>query len=157
MSASVGSQQAGGDQRLEVGQEVARRTFGVHRADLVRYAGASGDFNPIHWSERTAVGVGLPGVIAHGMFTMALAGRVVQDWCGGDPGRVSSFGVRFTKPVVVPEEGTEVEVVAVVGALDEGAPAEGDAPARPATVRLDLTATCAGVSVLTRARAVVRR
>jgi len=143
-------------QDLEVGQEVARRTFPVHRADLVRYAGASGDFNPIHWSESTAQGVGLPGVIAHGMFTMALAGRLVQDWCE-DPGRVLSFGVRFTKPVVVPDGGTEVEVVAVVGALDDGAPADGDDPARPATVRLDLSATCAGVSVLTRARAVVRR
>ncbi|WP_422631807.1 MaoC/PaaZ C-terminal domain-containing protein [Pseudokineococcus basanitobsidens] len=141
---------------MEVGQEVARRTFPVHRADLVRYAGASGDFNPIHWSESTAVGVGLPGVVAHGMFTMALVGRLVQDWCG-DPGRVASLGVRFTRPVVVPDEGTEVEVVAVVGALDDGAPAQDGEPARPASVRLDLRATCEGVSVLTRARAVVRR
>ncbi|NNH22711.1 MaoC/PaaZ C-terminal domain-containing protein [Pseudokineococcus marinus] len=109
------------DQRLEVGQEVARRTFSVHRADLVRYAGASGDFNPIHWSERTAVGVGLPGVIAHGMFTMALAGRVVQDWCGGDPGRVASFGVRFTKPVVV----------APVDASPASSPVVAEAPGLP--------------------------
>jgi acyl dehydratase len=138
-------------EQLAVGQEVARRTYPVHRADLVRYAGASGDFNPIHWSESTALGVGLPGVIAHGMFTMALAGRLVQEWAGGDPGRIASYGVRFTKPVVVPEEGTEVEVVAVVGALTEA----GDDG--PATVRLDLTATCAGVGVLTKARAVVTR
>ena len=141
---------------LEAGQELEAQAYTVTRADLIRYAGASGDFNPIHWSESTARGVGLPGVIAHGMFTMALAGRLVQDWCG-DPGRIASLGVRFTKPVVVPEEGTDLEVVAVVGALDEGAPADGDVPARPATVRLDLSATCAGVSVLTRARAVVRR
>ncbi|MEJ5913847.1 MaoC family dehydratase [Pseudokineococcus sp. 1T1Z-3] len=135
---------------LEVGQEVARATYPLHRGDLVRYAGASGDFNPIHWSEPTAVGVGLPGVIAHGMLTMALAGRLVQEWCG-DPGRIASLGVRFTKPVVVPEEGTELEVVAVVGALADGADGE------PPTVRLDLTASCEGVVVLARARAVVRR
>ena len=136
---------------LVVGQEVARRTYPVHRADLVRYAGASGDFNPIHWSGSTAVGVGLPDVIAHGMFTMALAGRLVQEWADGDPGRIASYSVRFTRPVVVPEGGTEVEVVAVVGALTEA----GDGG--PASVRLDLTATCAGVGVLTKARAVVTR
>lgn len=73
------------------------------RADLVRYAGASGDFNPIHWSDRKAGELGLPGVIAHGMLTMGRALRVVTDWCG-DPGRVRSYYVRFTKPVVVPDD-----------------------------------------------------
>lgn len=134
------------DGELAVGQEVTRAVYPVSRADLVRYAGAGGDFNPIHWSESTARSVGLPGVIAHGMFTMALAGRLVTEWCG-DPGRVLELGVRFSKPVVVPEEGTTLEVVAVVGAVDDEA----------GTVRLDLTATCQGVGVLTRARAVVRR
>ena len=96
-------------------QQLPAQTFQVTRADLVRYAGASGDFNPIHWSDRVATGVGLPGVIAHGMFTMALAGRAVTGWAG-DPGAVVEFGVRFTRPVVVPDddEGAEV-VVAGVG------------------------------------------
>ena len=85
----------------------------VTRADLVRYAGASGDFNPIHWNERFAREVGLPDVIAHGMLTMALAGRVVTDWVG-DPGAVLEYGARFTRPVVVPDdgEGATVEVTA---------------------------------------------
>jgi acyl dehydratase len=132
---------------LEVGTEIGRATYPVHRADLVRYAGASGDFNPIHWNERFAREVGLPDVIAHGMFTMATAVRLVVDWCG-DPGAVVDYGVRFTKPVVVPDpEGATVEVVGVVGALDPEA----------GTVRVDLTATCAGAGVLGKARAVVRR
>lgn len=131
---------------LEVGTEVARRTYAVQRADLVRYAGASGDFNPIHWNQRFAREVGLPDVIAHGMFTMATAARLVVDWCG-DPGAVVDYGVRFTKPVVVPDpEGATVEVVATVGALD----------AEAGTVRIDLKATCDGASVLGKARAVVR-
>ena len=113
---------------MEAGAALAPRTFRVTRADLVRYAGASGDFNPIHWSERFATKVGLPGVIAHGMYTMALAGRAVVDWAG-DPAAVVEYGVRFAKPVVVPDddEGTEVVVSGVVKAItDEGHAAGGD-------------------------------
>jgi acyl dehydratase len=120
--------------------------FRVTRADLVRYAGASGDFNPIHWSDRVATAVGLPGVIAHGMFTMALAGRAVTAWAGR-PDAVVEFGVRFTKPVVVPDddEGTEVAVDALIkGTTDDG------------LTRLELTVTCQGEKVLAQARATVR-
>jgi acyl dehydratase len=131
---------------LAVGEEVGRATFHVQRVDLVRYAGASGDFNPIHWNERVAHQVGLPDVIAHGMFTMATAVRVVVDWCG-DPGAVVDYGVRFTRPVVVSDaEGARVEVVATVGALEPDA----------GSVRIDLAATSAGAGVLGKARAVVR-
>ncbi|HEX5566423.1 MAG TPA: MaoC family dehydratase, partial [Streptomyces sp.] len=113
---------------VEVGQPLPARSFPVTRADLVRYAGASGDFNPIHWNQRFAIGVGLPDVIAHGMFTMAEAGRVITDWAG-DPGAVVEYGVRFTKPVPVDE---------VAGAVIEvsGTVAQADAEAR--TVRVDL-------------------
>jgi acyl dehydratase len=90
---------------LEVGQELPPLSVRVTRADLVRYAGASGDFNPIHWSDRIAGSVGLPGVIAHGMLTMALAARLVTQWAG-DPAAVRSYGVRFTRPVVVPDDDT---------------------------------------------------
>ena len=131
---------------LTVGDEIGRATYHVQRADLVRYAGASGDFNTIHWNERVAREVGLPDVIAHGMFTMATAVRVVVDWCG-DPAAVVDYGVRFTKPVVVSDaDGAQVEVVATVGALDLEA----------GTARIDLAATSAGVGVLGKARAVVR-
>ena len=88
--------------RVEVGAVLPAQEFPITRADLVRYAGASGDFNPIHWNERFATEVGLPNVIAHGMFTMASAIRVVTDWAG-DPGAVVEYGVRFTRPVVVPD------------------------------------------------------
>ncbi len=96
---------------VEVGTELPAQTFPVTRATLVQYAGASGDFNPIHWNEKFAKEVGLPDVIAHGMFTMAEAIRVVTDWAG-DPGAVVEYGVRFTKPVVVPndDEGAVIEV-----------------------------------------------
>jgi acyl dehydratase len=122
------------------------QTFRVTRADLVRYAGASGDFNPIHWSDRVATKVGLPGVIAHGMFTMALVGRAVTTWAGS-PDAVVEYGVRFTRPVVVPDddEGTEV----VVSAVEKGRTDGG-------LVRLDLTATCQGEKVLAQARATIR-
>ncbi|MFE0365225.1 MaoC family dehydratase [Streptomyces griseoaurantiacus] len=131
---------------VEVGTELPARTFPVNRATLVRYAGASGDFNPIHWNERFAKEVGLPDVIAHGMFTMASAIRVVTDWAG-DPGAVVEYGVRFTKPVVVPDDdkGALVEVSAKVTAKLEDN-----------TVRVDLTATSAGQKVLGMSRAVVR-
>ena len=133
---------------VAVGTELPTQTFPVTRETLVRYAGASGDFNPIHWNERVAREVGLPGVIAHGMFTMAEAVRVVVDWVG-DPGAVVSYGVRFTHPVVVPdtEEGAAVEVSGKVAEkLDDEA----------RTVRVDLTATSEGRKVLGQARAVVR-
>ncbi|GAB3963864.1 MaoC family dehydratase [Plantactinospora veratri] len=126
--------------------DLAPRTFRITRADLVRYAGASGDFNPIHWSDRFATKVGLPGVIAHGMFTMALVGRAVTDWAGA-PDAVVEYSVRFTRPVVVPDDdqGTEIEVSAAV----RGEPEDG-------LTRLDLTATCQGEKVLAQARAVIR-
>lgn len=130
---------------LIVGQEVARRTQVVDRARLVRYAGASGDTNPIHWNERFAVSVGLPGVIAHGMWTMGAAVGVVVDWAGG-PQAVTDYQVRFTRPIVVPDPGNaEVEIVATVGALDADA----------MTARIDLTVSAAGVKVLGKAQAVV--
>jgi acyl dehydratase len=106
---------------LSKGDELPPLTLRVTRADLVRYAGASGDFNPIHWSDRVASSVGLPGVIAHGMLTMALAGRLVTQWAG-DPAAVRSFGVRFTRPVVVPDddEGALVEFTGTVSGVAEG-------------------------------------
>jgi acyl dehydratase len=136
---------------VQVGDALPGKTFQVTRADLVRYCGASGDFNTIHWSERIAREVGLPGVIAHGMFTMATAVRVVTAWAA-DPGAVVQYGVRFTKPVPVDDErGAKLDVSAVVATKDEQA----------RTVRVDLTATTPGpdgapVGVLGRARAVVR-
>src|SRR5918998_1323511 len=89
---------------LEAGTQLPEQTFALARVDLVRYAGASGDFNVIHWNERVARSVGLPDVIAHGMLTMAEAARVVTDWAG-DPGAVLDYRVRFSAPVVVPDEG----------------------------------------------------
>jgi acyl dehydratase len=131
---------------LRVGQELPSQTYRVTRADLVRYAGAAGDFNPIHWSQRQALAAGLPGVIAHGMFTMALAGRAVIGWVG-DPGAVLEYGVRFAKPVAVPDtdDGTSVTVSGSVKNVD----AEGRA-------QIDLTVTCVGEKVLALARATVR-
>ncbi|MFB8028275.1 MaoC family dehydratase [Streptomyces sp. NPDC056465] len=131
---------------VEVGTELPPQSFPVTRATLVQYAGASGDFNPIHWNEKFATEVGLPDVIAHGMFTMAEAVRVVTDWTG-DPGAVVEYGVRFTKPVVVPDDGTGalIEVSGKVAAkLDDN------------LVRVDLTAMSDGKKVLGMSRAVVR-
>jgi len=131
---------------VEVGTELPAQSFPVTRDTLVRYAGASGDFNPIHWNEKFAVEVGLPDVIAHGMFTMAEAVRVVTDWVG-DPGAVVEYGVRFTRPVVVPndDKGAVIEVSAKVGGkLDDK------------RVRVDLTATSGGQKVLGLSRAVVQ-
>jgi acyl dehydratase len=123
------------------------QTFQITRADLVRYAGASGDFNPIHWSQRVATGVGLSDVIAHGMLTMALAARAVTTWVGGDPGAILEYQVRFARPVVVPDddEGTELTVSASVRPVN----ADGVA-------QVDLTAICAGEKVLAQAKAMVR-
>ena len=133
---------------VDKGSEVPAQQFPVRRETLVRYAGASGDFNPIHWNEKFAREVGLPDVIAHGMFTMAEAIRVVTDWTG-DPGAVADYGVRFTKPVVVPndDKGALIEIAAKVAAkLDDEA----------RTVRVDIVATSEGQKVLGMARAVVR-
>lgn len=129
-----------------VGTELPEQVYRVTRADLVRYAGASGDFNPIHWNERIATTVGLPGVIAHGMFTMALAGRAVTDWTG-DPGALLEYQVRFGRPVVVPDDdaGAEVTVRGRVAALLDDS-----------RVRVDLTVTSGGEKVVSLARAVVR-
>lgn len=131
---------------VSVGDTLPPLQLQVPRVQLVRYAGASGDFNAIHWNERVATAVGLPGVIVHGMLTMALAGRIVTDWVG-DPTAVLDYGVRFTRPVVVPDDdsGASIEVSAVVGALDEAS----------RTARVDITAKFDGQTVLGRARAVV--
>src|ERR1700736_6584113 len=96
---------------IQADTEIAPRQYQVTRRDLVKYAGASGDFNVIHWNERIAKSVGLPDVIAHGMLTMALAGRYLTEWAG-DPGAVTEFGVRFSSPVVVPDDdkGAMVEI-----------------------------------------------
>jgi acyl dehydratase len=130
---------------LAVGAELPTQTYVVTRADLVRYAGASGDFNPIHWSDRSAEAVGLPGVIAHGMLTMALAGRAVTTWAG-DPGAVVDYGVRFTRPVVVPDDdsGAQVTVAGSVRAVEDG------------LAHIELTVTCQGEKVLAQAKAKVR-
>ncbi len=129
----------------DVGHEFEPHEYVVTRASLVRYAGASGDFNPIHWSDRVATSVGLPGVVAHGMYTLALAGRALTAWVG-DPALVVSFGARFTKPVVVPDddEGTAVEVSGLVRSVDD------------ALATIELTVTNAGQQVLGMSKAVVR-
>ena len=131
---------------LSVGAEIGAVAYPVTRLSLVKYCGASGDFNIIHWNERVARAVGLPNVIAHGMFTMAQAGRFVTDWAG--PGAVVlEFGVRFSAPVPVPDDddGATIEVTGTVEEkLDDN------------KVVLALTARSEGAKVLTRARAVVR-
>ena len=136
---------------LAVGQDLGSRSITVSRQDLVKYAGASGDFNPIHWNEAFATGVGLPGVIAHGMFTMGAAVQLVTDWAG-DPAAVVDFQTRVTKPVLVTdttgteEPGAVIEVSGAIGALDADA----------GTARVDLTVVFAGQKVLMKAQAVVR-
>ena len=132
---------------VAVGDELSPTSYQVRRRDLIRYAGASGDFNVIHWNERVAVSVGLPSVIAHGMFTMATAGRFVSDWVG-DPGAIVEYGVRFTNMIPVPDddEGATIEVSGRISAKDD--------TARTATVLL--TAVSGGQKVLGKATAVVR-
>ena len=130
----------------EVGTVVPERQFQVTRTDLVRYAGASGDFNPIHWSDRVAGAVGLPGVIAHGMLTMALAARLLTDWAG-DPAAVVEYGVRFARPVVVPDNDEGVTVTAS-GTVTE---LRGDG-----LVGVDVNVRVGEERVLTQARALVR-
>ncbi|MDI2029754.1 MaoC family dehydratase [Saccharopolyspora sp. TS4A08] len=132
--------------QVEVGTEIPAQRYPVQRLTLVRYCGASGDFNTIHWNERIAKSAGLPDVIAHGMLTMAEAARLVTDWVG-DPGAVEEYGVRFAKPVVVPDDDTGVEVEVsgtVTEKLDDN------------RAVVELSATSGGVEVLAKARAVVR-
>lgn len=131
---------------VSVGDEIPGRTVHIERATLVQYAGASLDRNPIHWDERFATAVGLPDVIAHGMFTMGAAATVVSDWAG-DAGRVVEYGTRFTRPVVVPHDGgADVVVSGTVKKVDVDA----------GRVTVELTATSNGDKVLGRALAVVR-
>ena len=129
---------------LAVGDVVAERTVHLTRDSLVRYAGASGDFNPIHYRDDVAASVGLPGVLAHGMLTMGLAVGTIQSWVG-DTARILEYGVRFTKPVVVDAEaGADVTVVAKVGAVDDE------------SARIDLTVSHEGTTVLVKAQVRVR-
>ena len=132
---------------LTAGAELPAQTYVVTRADLVRYAGASLDFNPIHWNDRAAAKLGLPGVIAHGLYTMALVGRALTTWAG-DPAAVREVSVRFTRPVVVPDDdtGVEVTVSGIVKAVTE----DGD-------VQVDVTATSGGEKVLGQAKALLHR
>jgi acyl dehydratase len=129
---------------MQAGDVLEAQTYAVRRADLVRYAGASGDFNPIHWSDRVATSVGLPGVIAHGMFTMALAARAVSTWT--DDAEVVELGCKFTNPVVVPDDdrGVDVVVAGTVKSVEDGL----------ATIALEVT--CEGQKVLGAPKAVVR-
>ena len=131
---------------VEVGTEIPERTFPVQRVNLVMYAGASGDFNPIHWNERFAKAVGLPNVIAHGMFTMATVARVVTDWCG-DPGAVVDYSVRFSKPVVVPDNDQGASLVVSGRVAEKRAGGE---------VLVELTAKVGADEVLKGAQAVIR-
>jgi len=131
---------------VEVGTEVPAQTFQVQRVNLIQYCGASGDYNVIHWNERVATSVGLPNVIAHGMFTMAEAGRVVTDWAG-DPGAVVEYGVRFSSPVAVPDDdkGATLAVSGKVAEKLDGG-----------RVAVDLDARVGDSKVLAKARAVVQ-
>ena len=131
---------------VAVGAELPAVSYPVNRLSLVKYCGASGDFNVIHWNERIARSVGLPNVIAHGMFTMAQAGRYVTDWAG-DAGAVVEFGVRFSAMVVVPDDDTGA-TIEVSGTVEEKL--DGN------LVAVALTARSGDAKVLTRARAVVR-
>ena len=129
---------------IAVGDVVAERTVHLTRESLVRYAGASGDFNPIHYRDDVAARVGLPGVLAHGMLTMGLAVETIVEWLG-DSGRILDYGVRFTRPVVVdPESGADVTVTAKVGAVDDA-------------LRIDLTVAAGETTVLGKAQVRVRR
>lgn len=131
---------------LEVGQEIGSIEYRLTRDSLVRYAGASGDFNPIHYRDDIAKVVGLEGVLAHGMLTMGAAVQVAINWIG-DPGRIVDYGVRFTKPVFVDAaKGAALTVSGKVGEID----------VENSIVRIDITASCADVAVLGKAQARVR-
>ena len=128
---------------IEVGTVLAEKIFFIDRALLKAYADASGDQNPIHQNEEFALSVGLPNVIAHGMLTMALAGKYVTDWAGGSA-NVREFSARFIKPVIVPaDQQVDLTVVATVAEVDGNC------------IKLDITATSAGIKVLGMAKAVV--
>jgi len=131
---------------VAVGDQLPAFITTITRADLVRYAGASGDFNVIHWNDRLAIAVGLPGVIAHGMLTMGRAINVVTRWTG-DPASVIDYQARFTRPVVVPDtdEGVEVEFGGKVAAINDDG-----------TVKVDISAVFEGKTVLARSSALVR-
>ncbi|MEO6714711.1 MAG: MaoC/PaaZ C-terminal domain-containing protein [Mycobacteriales bacterium] len=131
---------------VEEGAEIGPRDFAIRRVDLVKYCGASGDFNVIHWNQRVAQSVGLPDVIAHGMFTMAQAARLVTDWCG-DPGAVVEYRVRFSRPVVVPDN-DDGATLTVKGRI------ESKLDSRRVSVFVE--ASTADGSVLTGARALVQ-
>ena len=132
---------------VEVGTEIPPRSYQLKRVNLVKYAGASGDFNIIHWNERVARSVGLPNVIAHGMYTMAQAGKFVTEWAGGDPGAVTDFGVRFSAMVPVPDD-DQGATIEVAGKVLQKLPDN--------KVTIDIVAKADGTKVLTRARATVR-
>jgi acyl dehydratase len=136
---------------VEIGDLLPSLSVPVHRVDLIRYCGASGDFNIIHWNERVATSVGLPNVIAHGMYTMAVAVRVVTDWLG-DPGAVTEYSVRFTRPIAVPDpDGTVLEIAGKVTSKEADGGAGGSG-----ILGIDLTATVGGQTVLARARVLAR-
>jgi acyl dehydratase len=129
---------------MQPGDVLPEQAYTVTRADLVRYAGASGDRNPIHWSDRVATSVGLPGVIAHGMYTMALAARALDTWAGAT-GRVRELSCKFTKPVVVPDD-------------DEGVVVRGNGTVKQVTddgVQVALEVTCGDDKVLGAPKAVL--
>lgn len=127
-----------------VGDVVAERSIHLTRESLVRYAGASGDFNPIHYRDDVAAAVGLPGVLAHGMLTMGLAVETLVPWLG-DAGRILEYGTKFTRPVVVdPQDGADLTIVAKIGAIEED------------IIRIDLTVTVGETAVLGRAQVRVR-
>jgi acyl dehydratase len=131
---------------VQVGQEIPAVQYQVRRVNLVMYAGASGDFNPIHWNERHAKAVGLPDVIAHGMFTMAEGGRFVTDWAG-DPGAVVDYGVRFSSMVVVPDD-DQGATITISGVIED--------KLEDKRVVVALNARSGDARVLSKARAVVQ-
>lgn len=144
MSSSTNPNTAAAANAVAVGDVVAERTVHLTRESLVRYAGASGDFNPIHYRDDVAERVGLPGVLAHGMLTMGLAVETVVPWLG-DAGRIVDYGVRFTRPVVVDaESGADVVVAAIVGQVDDE------------FLRIDLTVSAGETTVLGKAQVRVR-
>jgi acyl dehydratase len=130
---------------IDVGYELPEKEFSITRETLIRYAGASGDFNVIHWNQRVATEVGLPDVIAHGMLTMGLAIQVVTEWIN-DPSRLLEYGCRFTRPIVVPDDGlgATLRVSGSVTAVDDG------------VATITLKAICDDVTVLGKATAQVR-
>ncbi|HTF48522.1 MAG TPA: MaoC/PaaZ C-terminal domain-containing protein [Pseudonocardia sp.] len=158
MSATAGSERARTDLTdIVEGSELPSLSVRLTRTDLIRYAGASGDFNPIHWNDRVAESVELPGVVAHGMLTMALGGRLVTEWLG-DPGAVLSYQARFTRPVPVPDvvDGVDDPTLGAVLELTGTVKSISVADDGARTARVDISAKFDGKAVLGRAAAVVR-